>query len=308
MEPPKPPSPPSAASAGSHVFLPALRDASRHSQRVSGRQRGAGFGSCPPPSPPFPPVPALGFSCHGWGPRFGFLFFFWRGKIRAVGCLPRVLLPPRSNADPTTSDPNAFPASPPAAPWPWVWGVGWGWFWPCCFFCASCLGFRWHTAAGGVQLGLWAFLGSSAPWGRLPSLVQDGSGVTTTPPWRGLGTTQAFPEQDSAVPRGEGTSSPSCLALPGLGAKQGLSSWDGAREEPAGAEPDPVWLFVLAWAAPKTSRLPCCWFWSSIPPCSASSTGCPRGQQSPAGLLLDGSDSLCLLKITCTYPLVPPYM
>lgn len=128
------------------------------------------------------------------------------------------------------------------------------------------------------------------------------------PPWRGLGTTQASPEQDSAVPRGEGTSPPSCLALPGLGAKQGLSSWDGAREEPAGAEPDPLWLLVLAWAAPKTSRLPCCWFWSSIPPCSASSTGCPRGQQSPAGLLLDGSDSLCLLKITCTYPLVPPYM
>lgn len=110
MEPPKPPSPPSAASAGSHVFLPALRDASRHSQRVSGRQRGWVW-VVPTAFSPLPTRASFGVFMPRMGAAF-WLPFFWRGKSGAVGCLLRVLLHPRSNADPTTSDPSAFPASP----------------------------------------------------------------------------------------------------------------------------------------------------------------------------------------------------
>lgn len=187
-------------------------------------------------------------------PRMGAAFwlpFFWRGKSGAVGCLLRVLLHPRSNADPTTSDPSAFPASP-CCPLALGLGCGMGMVLALLFFlcfvsgfyelptglrrgaarclCSSSV-FLQHTAAG-----LWALLGSSAPWGKLPSLVQDGSGVTTTPPERfrdysGIPRAGSSP---AAVPRGEGTSPPSCLALPGLRAKQGLSSWDGARENQQG--------------------------------------------------------------------------
>lgn len=137
-------------------------------------------------------------------PRMGAAFwlpFFWRGKSGAVGCLPRELLHPRSNADPTTSDPSAFPASPLLPPGPGfgVWdGDGFGLavfpvlrVWVLRVTCraeARCgslplLLLSFPAAHGGrrCSAGLWALLGSSAPRGRLPSFVQDGSGVTTTP-------------------------------------------------------------------------------------------------------------------------------
>lgn len=88
---------------------------------------------------PFLPMPALGFSCHGWGPRFGFLF---SGGERAgpwAACPACSFTPVAMQTQPLVI-PAPSPR-PPAAPWPWVWGVGWGWFWPCCFSCALCLGF-----------------------------------------------------------------------------------------------------------------------------------------------------------------------
>lgn len=135
---------------------------------------GLGLGRAHRLLPPSHPCQLWGFHATDGGRVLASFFFFWRGKIRAVGCLPRVLLPPRSNADPTTSDPNAFPASPPAAPWPWVWGVGWGWFWPCCFFCASCLGFRWQRCSAGAvgifgqlcSLGQAPLFGAGWLWGN----------------------------------------------------------------------------------------------------------------------------------------------
>lgn len=129
MEPPRPPSPPSAASAGSHVFLPALRDASRHSQRVSGRQRGWVW-VVPTAFSPLPTRASFGVFMPRMGAAFWLPFFFSGGGRSGLwAACPACSFPPAAMQTRPLVIPTPSPRPPLLPPGPGfgVWdGDGFG--------------------------------------------------------------------------------------------------------------------------------------------------------------------------------------
>lgn len=139
---------------------------------------GLGLGRAHRLLPPSHPCQLWGFHATDGGRVLASFFFSGGGRSELWAACPACSFPPAAMQTQPLVIPAPSPHPPLLPPGPGfgVWdGDGFG-------LAVFSVLRVWVLGGRGVQLGLWAFLGSSAPWGRLPSLVQDGSGVTTTPP------------------------------------------------------------------------------------------------------------------------------